>query len=114
MTQLLNDGYNDSDEDDTDTEPLEILLNNNVYDVDNIGKVPEIPYSVTSIRCAAHTLQLAVNDALQEDESIHTIKKLAVLCANFELLRCETCLKHQTKKSRSWTWRHDGIQHWTC
>lgn len=73
MTQLLNDGDNDSDEDDTDTEPLEILLNNNVYDVDNTE--PEIPYSVTSIRCAAHTLQLAVNDALQEDESIHTINE---------------------------------------
>lgn len=50
-------------------EPVEISVNNNEYDVSHTE--PDITYSVTSIRCAAHTLQLAINDALQEDRAIY-------------------------------------------
>ncbi|RVE42487.1 hypothetical protein evm_012859 [Chilo suppressalis] len=67
IVRLLNDELNDSDSDeefnqDMEMEPIQISLRSDSDDTEHA-------YCITSVRCAAHTLQLAVNDAINEDES---------------------------------------------
>lgn len=62
--ELLNEGLDDSSGNSDQYD--EQLVNDNIIDDLNIS-------SITSIKCAAHSLQLAVKDFLQEIESLNII-----------------------------------------
>lgn len=69
MNDILREEDISDDESDSDLEYSDQLLEVNFQSND------DVPYEITSVRCAAHSLQLAIQDALREDESLPTIEQ---------------------------------------
>lgn len=70
LTRSMNDILKGdiSDDEDSDPECSDQLLDINFQSDD------DVPYEITTVRCAAHSLQLAIQDALKEDESLPIIE----------------------------------------
>jgi hypothetical protein len=97
LVRLLNEHLNVIDSDDEEDFQFDATAEI-VVTLDRILVNEEHTHNITSIRCAAHTLQLAVLDALREEVSMSVIEEARSLVRRLRTPTIKNILKAANKK----------------